>query len=180
MALVKSTLKSTIEANLHNEPGSENDFATSLFDAYESYASAAADASQDMPTGFPNKSSAVSTLASAMTGVNKEGISNSQAAQQLGSALGNALVTFWTGIAFSTGIPLAPMISEITALVSMPGVPSAATISKLDPTEDRSVAASVWADAMDAFTKTVQVTITGMMAGPSGPVPAPPITAPIT
>jgi hypothetical protein len=62
----------------------------------------------------------------------------------------------------------------------VPGISSAAAIAVLDPTEDRSKAASVWADAMDAFTKTVQVTITGMMPGPSGPVPAPPVTAPIT
>lgn len=180
MALVKSSLKSDIQSMLGNDADSANDFALGLFDAYESYASTAADISQDMPSEFPGKTAAIPILTAEMVGVNIEGVTNPVAALKLGTALGNALVVFWTGVMFATGIPFAPMISEITALVSVPGVPAAAMISTLEPTEDLSVAASVWADAMDAFTKTVQVTITGMMPGPSGPVPAPPITAPIT
>ena len=180
MTLVKSTLKSDIQSMLKNDADSANDFAKGLFDAYEGYASAAADVSQDKPTSFPAKNAAAETLASAMKSVNANGITNANAAQQLGSALGSALVTFWTGVVFGIITPLAPMISEITSTVTVPGIPAAATIAVLNPTEDLSIAAGVWADAMDAFTKTVQVTITGMMAGPSGPVPAPPITAPIT
>lgn len=180
MALVKASLKSDIVSFLGNDADSANDFATSLFDAYESYASSAQDVSTDTPSGFPAKSAAVPILSAAMTSVNAPGISNSAAATQLGNALGNALTVFWTGVTFKMATPSAPMISELLATVSMPGVPTAAAIAVLKPTEDLNVAASVWADAMDAFTKTVQVTITGMMAGPTGPVPAPPVTAPIT
>jgi hypothetical protein len=180
MALVKSSLKSSIQSFLGADADSADDFTVSLFDSYESYANAAADISLDNPTGFPAKSSAAQLLAPAMKAVNANGVTNSAAAQQLGTALGKALEVFWTGVTFGITMPTDPMISEIAALVSLPGVSSAAAITTLEPTEDRSVAAGVWADAMDAFTKTVEVTITGMMPGPSGPVPAEPITATIT
>ena len=180
MALVKSTLKADIQSMLEKDADSANDFATDLFDAYESYASDGMDISTDTASGFPTKSAAVPILSAAMAGVNVQGITNSVAATQLGNALGSALVVFWTGVIFKTATPFAPMISEILAIVSIPGIPTAAVIATLEPTEDLSVAASVWADAMDTFTKTVQVTITGMMAGPTGPIPAPSITAPMT
>ncbi len=183
MALDKTSLHSDIKSILIEDPpsASENIFAASLFDAYESYASDAYDISTDQPTGFPGKSGAAPILAAQMTlNVNNNKLTNGQAAKNLGDILGDALVIFWTGVLFGITTPLAPMNLELTALVSSPGTASAAAISLLDPTEDFDVAAGVWADAMDTFTKTVQVTITGTMPGPTGPVPAPPVTAPIT
>ncbi len=180
MALVKPSLKSDIVSFLGDNADSANDFATDLFDAYETYAGAGQDISTDTASGFPAKSAAVPILSAVMNGVNTKGITNATAAIQLGNALGSALVVFWTGVTFKTTVPFAPMISEILAIVSTPGVPTAAAIASLIPTRDFNVAAGVWADAMDNFTKTVQVTITGMMPGPTGPVPAPPVTAPIT
>ena len=182
MSLVKSALKSDIRDFLSKNPENvkDADFADNLFKAYETYASDAQDISTDKPTGFPAKSSASPILVAAMALTNEERETNSGAAQKLGDALGLALKAFWGGTLFGMSIPLAPMNLELTAFVSTPGEPSAAAIALLEPTKNFNVAAGVWADAMDAFTKTVQVTITGMMPGPTGPVLAPPITAAVT
>ncbi len=182
MGLVKSDLKSDIASFLSDDPpsASASAFSTSLFEAYESYAGDAEDISMDKPLGFTATPAATSSLAAVMDGINIKGTTNASAALTLGKALGNSLETFWTGVLFGLTKPLSPMNKELTAAVTVPGLVPSAAISLLEATEDFDIAASVWADAMDTFAKTVQVTITGMMPGPSGPVPAPPITGPIT
>jgi hypothetical protein len=186
MALNKATLKNDIINFMGVEGGSSSasDFATNLFNVYESYALGAADLSQDTPLNFPSKSAALSSLAGVMNSISVPDMTNSLAATQLSAALGVALVTFWTTVMFGIAIPMPPMVVEISAITIPPfgnsGVVGPIMIPGLSTTHgDIASAADVWANAMDAFTKTVIVTITGLMPSPTGTIPAVPIIGPI-
>jgi hypothetical protein len=201
MALDKTSLHSDIKSILEKDPpsASEKNFADNLMDAYESYAKEAEDISGDKILAPLSVSAASGILEPALISVNeiietkdeegkiikREGITKGAAESLLTTALGAALLTVWTGVNFALTAPgeLGTSIftaKELLAVVSVPGLAPSAAITSLLPTEDTSKAASVWADAMDNFTQTVQVTITGLILVTGGTAPSPPITAPIT
>jgi len=186
MSLVKASLKSDIQSILGENADSSKDFADDLVDAYDTYASKAQDVSEDgllSPLTITPATSGI--LEGALMAVNNKGITEETAILLLGTALGTMLSSMWIGVTFAITAPglmgtAVFTASELLSIVTVPGVPTAAMITSLKPTEDLSKAAGVWADAMDAFTKTVIVTITGMVLVPGGPpVPGPPILGPI-
>jgi hypothetical protein len=197
MALSKSDLKTAIEDILKKDPPSSSSdiFVDSLMDEYKTYAEDAEDVSEDKIAAPLSVSLATAALKpvlkileKGLLGVppNEVIIPNKDAATMLSTALGTALMSVWTGVSFGVTAPgfagtAAFTASELLAVVSTPGLAPDAAIASLPPTKDTSKVAKVWADAMDKFTKSVQVTITGMVLVPgASPVPAPPITAPIT
>lgn len=186
MSLAKSDLKNDIQSMLGEDADSEKDFAEGLMKAYKSYAEEAEDTSKDKILKPLSVNNASKTLKPVLEAVNMAGITEASAVSLLSEALGVALLTVWPGVKFAVTAPgivgtVAFTASETLSTVSFPGDSSKAAIAGLPPTENLSEAASVWADAMDNFTKTVEVTITGMILVPGGsPVPGLPITAPIT
>jgi hypothetical protein len=202
MALVEADLKKDIKDMLgkdKKEDWAEKDFAEGLMEAYASYAEEAEDISKDKILGSLNTSAAANTLETALkqvkiegitkdpdTGIVKATLTNDGAALMLGTALGTALMSVWTGVKFAVTAPgvfgtSAFTASETLAIVSVPGLALSAAIAELPHTDDLEKAAKAWSEPMDKFTKTVQVTITGMILVPgAAPVVGPPITAPIT
>jgi hypothetical protein len=177
MALSKETLQASIEGVLGNKNNSAKDFADGIFDAYETYASSAVDLSGDGPVAFPAKAASAATLLSAMTLLKSGKVaSNNVANTNLSTALGTALLGFWTGVFFDTKIPATGMASEALVSVSFPGT-GTASISLSPDYDNATDAATPWADVMHTYATTIKVTITGLL--PNGS-PAPPVTGPIT
>lgn len=188
MALVKADLVTAIEDILKKDPPSSSSgaFVDSLMDEYKTYAEDAEDVSGDKIAAPLSVTAAASTLKPVLESINNVGITNKAAATMISTALGTALMSVWTGVSFAVTAPgvsgtSAFTASETLATVSVPGLAPSAVINNLPPTDDTNKIAKIWANAMDKFTKTVQVTITGMVLVPgASPVPGPPITAPIT
>lgn len=180
MSLVKENLKGAIEGILNTNATSARQFVTRLAGAYDSYAAEAMDPSMDNPMTLPG-ASRFNLLIRTMDILQKsKKMTNEQARKTLAGALGKCLVSYWSGLTFNLATPPPGWVSETTAIVTSPGSAGVIKLNGLSRSyTDRATVAGIWADDMDAFTKTVQVTINGLIPSGSGTAPAPPITGPL-
>jgi hypothetical protein len=170
-SLLKNNLRSVFEANAQKKVYTPMQFANDFLGAYKSYASSAMDLSNDPVSGFPGEAGAKGIIAG--------GTINTNTAPSFAAIISNALVVFWTGAIFSTSIPPPGWLREITALVTVPGTPATpALTAAMSPSSSVDAAATAWSNVLDAYTRSVIVTITGLLPG-SPPVPAPPLIGPI-
>jgi len=182
MALSKSTLETEFRklmdpdfAQFAGFPDDGPAAAANFANAYDLYASNAADASGDL-VASKNKAG----FESALAGV----ISPNTPAAAMGAAFEQAFVMYWTGAVFAVGIPPPNGVGgtglfsvELTSMVVTvtPGVLLASIVPELSSTSDDGAAkAAAFADLFHtATTSAVIVLITGLdtTPPPAGPLP---------
>jgi hypothetical protein len=168
---LKNNLKDVFEANAQKKVYTPIQFAQDLVSAYKDYALQAQDLSNDSVLTFPGEAGAVSAISA--------GTNNANVAATFAAIISNALVIFWTAATFKTVAPPPGWLKEILSIVTVPGTPAISLLTAaMIPSDNVNTTAGNWADALDTYTKTVIVTITGLLPG-SPPVPAPPLIGPI-
>ncbi len=178
MALLKSKLKGNINSifksgsNGSGAESSKNAFVDDFVSAYISYASKAADLVGNAVLALDAKKPVV------VSGI-VSGLTKDNSLMDTSNLIFNNLTILWGGVMLEM-LKIPPgWVSIITNTITTPGIPATGSnylVSNLKNTDKSIDAAGIWAEALDTYTKTVGFTTTGLMPGPTSPIPAPPIT----